>query len=236
MVPTQTIRWLSFATVAIAAAVLVLTLTRATADASPILLPKPAGQGAMSVEQALGQRRSHRSFGPDPLSLEQLGQLLWAADGINGKSGDRELRTAPSAGALYPVDLYVAIGEPGVRDLAAGIYRYRSSGHQLELVQGGDRRNQLARDALSQMWTAEAPVVFVITGAYSRVTAKYGERAEIYTHVEVGHVGQNLFLQTEALGLKAGIVGGLDVAAVSRTLRLPEGQIPFVIMPVGTPH
>lgn len=208
----------------------------AGAGAAPresVKLPQPAFDGAVPVERALKQRRTVRSFKAAGLSLAQVSQVLWAADGVSGTKHGHQLRTAPSAGALYPLDLYVVVGEGKVRGLAAGVYLYQPEGHALRLLEPGDQRRALARAALGQMWMAQAPVNLVITGEYARCTRKYGERGELYTHIEAGCVGQNVFLQAVALGLAAGMVGAFDNAAVARTLNTPAEHIPLLVMPLG---
>ena len=205
-----------------------------TAQGSPaaevIKLPAPARQGGMPLAEALEQRRTVRHFASRPLTLQQISQLLWGAD---GESDPRGLRTAPSAGATYPLELYLAVGERGVADLKPGVYRYRLGEHTLELVSRGDQRAALARASLHQTWMAEAPVMVVIAAEYRRCTARYGERGLRYTHMEAGNVSQNLFLQAEALGLGAGIVGAFDDTALALALGLPKAQEPLLVLPVG---
>jgi len=200
---------------------------------NPVSLPAPSLTGEVSVEVALATRRSHRSFASTPLSLAQLGQLSWAADGVTATVRGTKLRTAPSAGALYPVDLYVVVGTGGVTKLPPGVYHYDPTKHELNLIKGGELRRRVALNALSQMWIASAPVIFVVTGESARCTRKYGPRGEIYTHIEVGHVGQNIFLQAVALGLGAGIVGAFEPQVLAQTLSLPEAHVPFVVLPAG---
>jgi SagB-type dehydrogenase family enzyme len=156
--------------------------------------------------------------------------LLWAAYGV---SDPRGLRTAPSAGALYPLDIYAVVGERRVGGLAAGVYHYLPEKHALEPGKPGDRRTGVSQASLYQAWMAEAPVMLIITGEYRRCQHKYGERGIKYTHMESGHVAQNIFLQAEALGLGAGIVGAFENAAIAQTLGLPPAHDPLLIMPVG---
>jgi SagB-type dehydrogenase family enzyme len=196
-----------------------------------IQLPKPAFDGTVSVERAIKERRTIRAFRPDPLEMVQLSQLLWAAQGITDER--RGFRTAPSAGALYPLDVYAVVGEGGVEGLRAGIYRYHAASHSLELTGKGDRRKDVASAALSQMWIATAPVVFVITADYERITRKYGERGIRYAHIEVGHVGQNISLQAGGLGIGAGIVGAFRDASVAEAIKAPKEHEPLIIIPVG---
>ncbi len=193
-------------------------------------LPRPALKGAVSVEEALQARRTVRLFASRSLDLPQVSQLLWAAGGI---SDPRGLRTAPSAGATYPLEIYLVSGERGVTGLAPGIYRYRAGDHSLELTLKGDHRAAVARACLSQSWMATAPVMVIIAAEFRRCTARYGDRGVMYTHIEAGHAGENLFLQVEALGLGAGIVGAFVDKALSQTLNLPREHEPLLVMPVG---
>jgi SagB-type dehydrogenase family enzyme len=198
------------------------------ASALSIELPSPRVSGGISVAEALAQRRSIRSYSDAPLRLGELGQLLWAAQGITHRQG---LRTAPSAGALYPLELYVVVGS--VEGLGAGVYHYRPEGHLLTKVADGDRRKPLAGAALHQSWIREASVVIVLTAVFERTRRKYGPRAERYAHMEVGHAGQNLFLQAEALGLATVVVGAFDDEVVTAVLGLPAQARPMSLMPVG---
>jgi SagB-type dehydrogenase family enzyme len=208
---------------------LVLPLGPSEANAL-IDLPAPALKGPVSVEQALKSRRTIRRFANKPLTLGQLSQLLWAAYGVTAPRG---LRTAPSAGALYPLDIYAVVGERQVSGLAAGLYHYLPDKPALAPLRPGDLRPAVARASLHQTWMAEAPVLLVISGEYRRCQVKYGERGIRYTHMESGHAAQNIFFQVEALGLGAGIVGAFDNAALSQTLGLPPAHDPLLILPVG---
>lgn len=194
-------------------------------------LPEIKTKGTITVEQAICQRRTVRSFIPKMLSLSQLAQLLWAAQGITAKR--HALRSAPSAGALYPMDIYIVVGQGGVVELSAGVYHYEVREHALKPLGEDDLRIDVAQTSHAQMWMARAPVNFIITAEYPRVCSKYGRRGERYAMIEAGHVGQNLFLQAEALGLKAGIVGAFHDADINRLLNLPREHEPLLIMPVG---
>jgi len=194
-------------------------------------LPEPGLKGAVSVEQAIWQRRTIRSYGPNPLSLEQFSQVLWAAQGITGDRGYK--RSAPSGGALYPLDIYAVLGVRGVTGLQEGIYHYNPEKHAAQLIAKGDFRRDVAEAALSQLWLANAPLNLVITVEYGRITGKYGVRGKRYAMIEAGHVGQNIFLQAEALGLKAGIVGAFHDDDVKRVMTITGSHEPVLIMPVG---
>ena len=212
--------------------VLGFTLGNLTAGfgAEAIKLPPPATKGTMSVEEALQNRRSTRKFANRSLELAQISQLLWAADGINNPQGKK---TAPAARAAYAVDLYLVVGERGVTNLAPGIYRFLVTDQALELVDKGEFRAAVAKACNSQAWIGEAPAIMVITGDYARCAVKNGDKAQMYTHMESGFVAQNLFLQAGALGLGAGIVGGFNDKALAQTLKLPQNDVPLLVMPVG---
>ncbi len=214
------------------ALVLLAPLAGSSLAAPEIRLPPPAKKGSLSLEAALAGRRSQRGFARKALTLPQLGQLLWAAYGITRPPF---YKTVPSAGALYPLDVYVVAGAKGVEGLAEGVYHYSPQGHALKRLKSGDQREALARHSWAQMWMARAPVMLVITAEYSRATGKYGQRGVVYSHIEAGCAGQNIFLQSQALGLGAGIVGAFANHLVQEALGVPELHQPLLIMPVGHP-
>jgi len=201
--------------------------------AKEIPLPKPCYEGEKSLEEAIKSRRTVRSFRSQALTLTQLSQILWAADGITADRGYIKLRAAPSAGALYPLEIFIVVGENGVKDMDAGVYHYIPDGHCLRMIGKEDVRIKVAKAALHQMWMAEAPAIMIITGEYKRCTRKYGERGIPYTYIEAGHVGQNIFLQCETLGLGAGIVGAFHNNEVIKVLGIDKRHDPITIMPVG---
>lgn len=193
-----------------------------------INLPTPRTTGTQGIESLLEHRRSIREYRDAAVSLEELAQLLWSAQGITDARGHR---TAPSAGALYPLELYVVVGK--VKGLPAGIYHYQAKGHRLQSTGSHDVRQALAQAALSQEWLADAPVVLVFTAVPERTTEKYGERGIHYIYMEVGHAAQNVFLQAGALGLGTVVVGAFEDKAVARVVGLPPGRKPMILMPVG---
>ena len=193
-----------------------------------IMLPEPVYAGDKSVEELMQQRRSVRDYQATALQLSDISQLLWAAQGITHPMG---LRTAPSAGALYPLELYVVTGN--VHDLAAGVYHYQADGHRLARMQSGDQRKPLAQAALAQTWVRDAAAVVVFAAVYDRTTRKYGQRGVRYVHMEVGHAAQNLFLQAESLGLATVVVGAFRDDELAGVLQLPADVRPLVLMPVG---
>jgi len=193
-----------------------------------IRLPEPSETSEVSVEEAIGGRRSIREFGDGSLRLADVSQLLWAAQGITDPLG---YRAAPSAGALYPLELYVLVGE--VETLSPGLYRYRPEDHQLLLVRDEDLRENLSAAALFQRWIAEAPAVLVFSAVFERTAAKYGDRAPRYVHMEVGHAAQNIYLQATARGLGTTFVGAFNDREVSEALYLPADHAPLGLMPIG---
>lgn len=188
------------------------------------VLPAPSTSG-VSLEDALRRRRSVREFTREQLTDAELSQLLWAAQGITHPSG---YRTAPSAGALYPLEIYVA-----TRD---GLFHYEPRQHHLMRVQTKDPRPALERAALDQDAVAAAPTVFVVSGIPRRTAAKYGGRAERYVLLEAGHVAQNLLLQAAALGLGAVPIGAFHDAKIREAMGLPNDEIPLYLVPVGHPR
>lgn len=198
------------------------------ADQDVQKLPAPHLESGFPLERALASRRTQRSFDGRPILLKDIAQLLWAAQGTSNREG---LRTAPSAGALFPLELHLLAGE--VEGLDAGLYRYDSKHHSLTTEQKGDLRRALAQVALNQDWISQSSAIIVISAVASRTTAKYGERGERYIHMEVGHASQNLLLQATALGLRSAIVGAFDDKRLGVLLGLREDEQPLIILPVG---
>lgn len=196
-------------------------------------LKAPDFNGNLTLEEAIGRRRCIRSFKPVPITDRELSQILWSAQGITDPGGRK--RAAPSGGALYPADLYAAVGKGGVQGLEAGVYHYRPQGHRLSRVGAEDRRREIASASFRQMWMADAPVLFIITLEYARITGKYGERGVRYALIEAGHIGQNIFLQCQSLGLAAGIVGAFDDREVAAAAGAARNHEPVIVMPVGRP-
>jgi SagB-type dehydrogenase family enzyme len=189
-------------------------------------LPPPQRRGRQSLESVLGARRSVREFGEAPLSERHISQLLWAGQGISDPDG---LRTAPSAGALYPLELYLSTGD--------GVFRYRPDGHRLARLSDRDRRAMIYRHALRQEAIREAAAVFVIAAVYRRTTGKYGRTTGLrYVHLDAGHCAQNLLLQAVALGLGAVPVGAFHEEKVQEVLGLPVDHEPLYLVAVGHPR
>jgi len=190
--------------------------------ATEIRLP-PVEVGKMPLDETIKKRRSVRSFGKKELTLKQLSQLLWASQGITDSA--RGFRSAPSAGALYPLKVYLVKGD--------GVFEYIPSSHSIVKKVDGDKRGELCRAALWQSFIAEAPMSFVITAVYERTTVKYGKRGIRYVHIEVGHSAQNIHLEAVALGLASVPVGAFQDDEVKKVLSLPLSEEPLYIIPVG---
>lgn len=195
-----------------------------------IALPTPRYDGATSVEQALLKRRSVREYADAPLTLAELGQLLWAAQGVTDLAG---FRTAPSAGALYPMEVYAVVRS--VTGLTAGVYRYRPREHALERRATGNRLAELSKAALGQAAVRDAAVVLVLAAVYERTTQKYGERGVRYVHMEAGHVSQNVYLQAVSLGLGTVTIGAFYDEEVKSVVGLADNEQPLYLMPIGRP-
>ena len=196
-----------------------------------IALPEPSVDGTVPVEQALLRRRSVREFASEPLSLPAVSQLLWAAQGVTDPDGKR---SAPSAGALYPLEVHLVAG--AVSGLRPGVYRYDPGEHKLEIRAEGDARARVASAALDQDWVADAPAILVITAVYGRTARKYGERSARYVHIEAGHAAQNVYLQAVALGLGTTLVGAFRDPELAAAVELPSREKPLALLPVGKPR
>ncbi len=189
-------------------------------------LPKPIFSSKISLEEALLGRRSVRDFRKDSLTIDQISQLLWAAQGTTAKWGGR---TAPSAGALYPLEIYLVTGE--VKGLKPGLYHYDPGKHTIFLKKNEDLRKKLTQASLYQDEILKAPVTLIITAVYERTKKKYGKRGIRYVHMEVGSVGENIYLQAESLKLGTVFIGAFDDEEVKKVMGIEEE--PLGIMPVG---
>jgi len=191
-----------------------------------VKLPKPKLKSPTSVEGALLERRSVREYRKDSLAIEEISQLLWAAQGITAKWGGR---TAPSAGALYPLEIYLVTGE--VKGLKPGLYHYDPGKHVISLKKDEDLRKKLTQASLYQDEILKAPVTLIITAVYERTQKKYGKRGIRYVHMEVGSVGENIYLQAQSLNLGTVFIGAFEDDEVKKVLGIKEE--PLGIMPVG---
>lgn len=203
-----------------------------------IYLPYPGKVSNMTVEEVMLIRRSVREYTGDPVKLNDLSMILWAAYGIS--ETEWGLKTTPSAGATYPLEIYVVVGERGViaggEYLRSGVYKYDPYTHSIKLVVKGDFRGDLARAALGQEWVEEASVNIVICAVFERTTRVYGERGRVrYVPMEVGHAGQNVYLMATALGYGTVAVGAFYDEEVAKVVRAKPNEVPLYIMPIGVP-
>ena len=187
-----------------------------------ITLPEPNKSGSMPLEQAITIRRSRRQFLPKPLTLEQIGRLAWAAQGQDEGS---KYRTTPSAGATYPLELFVVTDE--------GTFLYLPSKHALEKLTDQDLRSPLASAAWGQEFVQAAPLTLAFAAEFTRTTGRYGKRGIRYVYMEAGHAAQNVHLQAEALGLGSVAIGAFDDNSVSKVLSLPQNLEPIYMVTVG---
>jgi SagB-type dehydrogenase family enzyme len=202
--------------------------TGASPKNTTLELPSPRTKGDVSLEYCLLKRRSVRSYSSAALSLEEISQLLWAAQGITAEG---YLRTAPSAGALYPLEVYIVAAH--VDGLAHGLYHYRPKRHELVLVKPGDLRRELAGPALGQDCVTSAAAIMLFAAVYARTSRKYGQRAARYVHMEAGHAAQNVCLQATALGLGAVTIGAFEDDEMKHVAALPEAHEPMCLLPLG---
>jgi SagB-type dehydrogenase family enzyme len=186
-------------------------------------LPKPRSKGSVSVEEAIQKRRSVRSYSSKDIAMEDISQLLWACQGVTEPR--HGLRAAPSAGALYPLEVYLAKKD--------GLFHYIPEGHRLEVISDKDLRQALADASYGQRFVSEAAIDIIICAIYERVTSRYGERGIRYTDMEAGHAAENVFLEAVALGLDSVAVGAFSDATVAKVLGLPRDTKPLYILPVG---
>jgi len=193
-----------------------------------VKLPEPEAADRSHIEELIAKRRSVRRYKDRELSESVISRLLWAAQGVSSNDG---LRTAPSAGALYPLEIHVVTGEDG--KLEPGVYRYIPEGHTLVREIDGDMREKLSKAALLQPMIRNAPVSFVISAVYPRITGKYGSRGIRYAHMEAGHAAQNVCILGVELGIGTCTVGAFEDEEVRKVLKLPANEDPLYILPLG---
>ena len=198
-------------------------------DENKIVLPKPRYKSTISVEEAILKRRSVRSYIDKPLKLEDISQLLWSAQGITDYK--KKFRAAPSAGALFPLEVFLVVGN--VNSLKEGIYRYDPFKHGILMVNEGDFRNALSLASLGQSCVKDGAISIVISAVYERITGKYGERGIRYSYMEAGHAAQNIYLQAEALELGTVVIGAFIDDKVKEVIGMKKGEDPLYILPVG---
>lgn len=197
-----------------------------------VQLPSPRTTGTVSLEETLQERRSIRNFAPYAITAKEIGQLLWSGQGITLPA--RGFRTAPSAGATFPLELYIAVFRSN--EVAPGLYHYDIRDHALTLKDSDFTANSIVGVALRQMWINDASAAIIITAVAERTASRYGDRATRYIDMEVGHVGQNISLQAVALDLGTTMVGAFNDAALADVLGLPRGEMPLYVIPVGKPE
>lgn len=205
-------------------------------ESSVIKLPAPSLKGTMTVEESLQKRRSIRSYQSTSLSLEQVSQVLWSAYGISDSTTytKRKMRTAPSAGATYPLEIYLMAGS--VSGLEAGLYRYLPDQHAITLYSKGDIRKEVAEACLGQMMLAQAPASLVYTAVYSRITGRYGDRgADRYLCMDIGHSAQNVYLQTTAMGLATCAAGAFNDEQLAQVIKPQGEEVVLYLLPIGVP-
>lgn len=201
-----------------------------------IQLPQPEFKGKVSVEEAIKARRTVREFSEQVMTLKELSQLLWSAQGITGEITGHgltfKLKTVPSAGALYPLNVYVSVKDKAVEGLAPGIYKYIPDTHSIKLVIEGDQTKRVEEAVLGQA-ISRANVTFIITSESYKTTKKYAERAVQYIYLEAGHLGQNLQLQGEAMGIGTWLIGAYWDGKLVDILKLSYMEIPVYVIAAG---
>jgi SagB-type dehydrogenase family enzyme len=190
-----------------------------------VLLEDITVKDGMPLHEAIGQRRSVRDFDAKEISMDEISILLWAMQGITDK--ETGFRAAPSAGATYPLEIFVVKSD--------GAFQYMPQEHMLVKISAEDLRTDIMRASLHQSFLAQAPVLIIISAVYARTTSRYGERGKIYVHMEAGHVCQNLLLQATTLGLGAVPVGAFHEEGIAQILKTPKDHVPLYIIPVGHP-
>lgn len=202
-------------------------------DAQKIKLPKPDYKGII-LEEAIRKRRSVRNYKDEAISLKELSNLLFSAQGITGDYFGTSLRTAPSAGALYPFEIYIYVhnGE----NLERGIYHYNVLEHSLEFIKKGDFRNSFFKAGLFQEMFLEAPIIFVYTAIFERTTQKYGDRGYRYVYIEAGHIAQNVSLECISLGLVSCVIGAFFDDMINEILGVDgKKESAIYIQTIGKP-
>ena len=204
----------------------IMLLYSSNAQDTNIDLPAPEKVKGISVEKALSQRRSVRNYTDQALDVQQISQLLWSAQGITSDWGGR---TAPSAGATYPIEIYIVVNKS--ETLTKGVYHYNNKDHSMQLIKKGFWGKKVSQASLGQASIEQAPVDIIITAVMQRTAERYGKRAERYVYMEAGHVGQNIYLQAESLGLGTVVIGAFNDDQVQKVLGIEEEVMS--IMPIG---
>lgn len=196
-------------------------------------LPRPETDGAVSVERAIESRASRREFSSDPVDIEDVAQLLWAAQGLTHERDEISMRAAPSAGATYPLVADLEITRDGCEGVDAGLYRYDPDRHALDPRRERSIHETVTSASLDQAVIADAPAVIALSADFDRTTGKYPEHGERYVHMEAGHVAQNVQLVCESQELNSCPVGAFDDGALSDALALSAEFEPLYLVPFG---
>lgn len=196
-----------------------------------IKLPKPDFKG-LRLEEALTKRRSIREYSKKPITMAELSQLLFSAQGVTGEIYGTLLRTAPSAGALYPFEIYFFVNN--MENLKKGLYHYSVRDHSIVLIKEGDFRSELLKASLEQEMVRDAAVVFVLAAVFDRTRSKYGERGYRYVYMEAGHISQNIYLQATSLGLGSVVIGAFLDDQINKLIGIDgKKEAVIAIHPVG---
>ena len=197
-------------------------------DSGTVQLSQPV-EHDLTLESALRQRRSARNFSSRPLSLDEVSQILWAAQGITDISSGR--RTAPSSGATYPITLYVSANN--IDNLEPGLYRYQSKCHRLRLVKPGNHRQNVFDNAMRQRWAFAASAIIIFSANASKIAAKYKNHPRDSALLEAGHISQNVYLQCTSLDIGVVAIGGFSRAGIHALLELPKDEEVIYLNLVG---
>jgi SagB-type dehydrogenase family enzyme len=199
-------------------------------DSVKVVLPSLEPDGHKTLDEVLNERKSVRRFRPEPIALAHLSYLIWASTGIQRTEQGYEFRTAPSAGALYPIETYIVANQ--VTGLEPGVYHYGIRNHELERIQTGDMRPRIVAAALGQEMCGQAPAVFVWTAIFARTQWKYAQRAYRYIYLDAGHVAENLALAAVSLDLGSCPIGALFDDEVNKLLEVDGAEESVVYMSV----
>jgi len=194
-----------------------------------IQLPTPEFKSSTSIEEAILKRRSIRDYTKESLSLKEVSQILWSAQGITDEASG--LRSSPSAGATFPLEVYLAVSN--VKDLNAGLYKYNPFNNTLKLFAEGDKRFDISNAALKQGSIEKSAAMIILTAVHERTSVRYGNRTERYVNMEIGHAGQNIYLQAVSLGLGTVMIGAFNDDALKKVMDLPDNEFPLAIYPLG---